>query len=352
LAVIGDSQAVVTAGLASHCGGQTVLLSPGPGRTGPSLRLEGLYSGPIQVRVIERPTADVYIAVSTSAGLEALLAEYRELLAGRVLLLAPGGFGGAIRAHRWFRRWGVKPPVIAEATGFPAIGEGEGTITLRGIKRNLPIAGLDHADTDEVLTAVRDHLPDVVAADLATTSMSNTNHLLHPVLMLLNAERVRRGEQFRLFREGLPAELEPMLAAADAERLAVVERIGGEPVSITNWLLNFYRDQGMTGTTITECLTSFPGFAGVQAPTTLEHRYLLDDVPHGIAGYQAVARQIGVATPELDSLISATERLLGRSLQADSSLVRPLLDAASAAGPAADRSLAGAGTTQSPKGKS
>jgi hypothetical protein len=330
LAVIGDSQAVAVAGLASRCGGQTVLLSRGPGRSRGAVRLEGLYAGQIEVRVIDRPTADVYVAVTTSAGLESMVADHRELLAGRVLLVAPGGFGAVIRVRRLFERWGVEPPVVAETTGFPAIGEGEGTITLRGVKRSLPIAGIDHAATDEVLTAIRAHLPDLVPSDLATTSLSNTNHLLHPVITLLNADRIARGEQFPLFVDGLLPELDSLVAAADAERLELVDRLGGEALSITNWMLRFYADQGMTGTTISECLQSFPGFAAVPAPSSLWHRYLLDDVPHGLAGYLAVAEQLGVAVPQLTSLITTAEHRLGQTLRAESSVVHPFLDAVSA----------------------
>ena len=330
LAVIGDSRAVAVAGLASRCSGQAVLLSRGPGRTRGAVRLEGLYAGSIEVRVIDRPTADVYVAVTTSADLESMLADHRELLAGRVLLVAPGGFGAVIRVRQLFERWGVEPPVVAEATGFPAIGEGEGTITLRGVKRCLPFAGIDHAATDEVLTAVRNHLPDLVPSDLATTSLSNTNHLLHPLITLLNADRIARGESFALFRDGLLPELDSRLAAADAERLELVDRLGGEALSITNWMLRFYGDQGMTGTTVTECLDSFDGFSAVPAPSSLRHRYLLDDVPNGVAGYVAVAGQLGVAVPHLTSLITTAEDRLGQALRIESSVVRPFLDAVSA----------------------
>jgi hypothetical protein len=73
LAVIGDRRAVAVAGLASLCSGQTVLLSRGPGRSRGAGRLEGPYSGTIEVAVIDRPTADVYIAVTTGAGLDTAL---------------------------------------------------------------------------------------------------------------------------------------------------------------------------------------------------------------------------------------------------------------------------------------
>jgi hypothetical protein len=148
--VIGDSQAVVVAGLASHCSGRTVLLGPGPGRTRGAVRIEGLSSGPVDVCVVDRPTADVYVAVTTSGRLESLLAEHRQLLAGRVLLVAPGGFGAVVRVRRLFEQWGVEPPVVAEATGFPALGGGEGTVALRGIKRSMPMAGIDAADARRV----------------------------------------------------------------------------------------------------------------------------------------------------------------------------------------------------------
>lgn len=332
LAVIGDSQAVVAAGLASHCSGRTVLIGPGPGRTRGAVRIAGLSSGPIDVCVVDRPTADVYVAVTTSGGLESLLGEHRELLAGRVLLVAPGGFGAVVRVRRLFEQWGVEPPVVAEATGFPALGGGEGTVALRGIKRSMPLAGIDRAATEEVHRALRGYLPDLVPSDLATTSLSNTNHLLHPVITLLNADRVIGGEAFLLYRDGRLPELAARLEAADAERVALVESLGGEPLSITDWLLRFYGDQGMTGRTIGECLASFPGFGDVPAPPSPEYRYLTDDVPYGLAGYAAVAERLGIDVPRINSVITAAEELLGRPLRAEiSSVVDPFLEAAAPA---------------------
>ncbi|MFC7618966.1 NAD/NADP octopine/nopaline dehydrogenase family protein [Microlunatus sp. GCM10028923] len=332
LAVIGDSQAVVVAGLASHCSGRTVLLGPGPGRTRGAVRIEGLSSGPIDVCVIDRPTADVYVAVTTSGRLESLLSEHRQLLAGRVLLLAPGGFGAVVRVRRLFEEWGVAPPVVAEATGFPALGGGEGTVALRGIKRSMPMAGIDAEATDEVHRALSGYLPDLVSSDLATTSLSNTNHLLHPVITLLNADRIVDGEAFLLYRDGRLADLVARLEAADAERLALVEELGGESLSITEWLLRFYADQGMTGSTIDECLASFPGFSDVPSPPSPDYRYLTDDVPYGLAGYAAVAERLGIDVPRINSVITAAEDLLGRPLRAEiSSVVDPFLEAAAPA---------------------
>lgn len=330
LAVIGDRRAVAVAGLASLCSGQTVLLSRGPGRSRGAGRLEGPYSGTIEVAVIDRPTADIYVAVTTGAGLDTLLADHRELLAGRVLLVAPGGFGAVVRVRQLFRRWGVEPPVVAEAPGCPAIGEGDGTIMVRGIARELPVAGIDRFATDQVLAAVGSHLPDLVAGDLATTSLSDPDHVLHPMITLLNADRIGRGEEFAFYRDGPRPELDDQVAALDAERLELVRRLGGEPLSITDRLLRSYADQGMAGSTITECLAGFPGFATEPAPLSLWHRYLLDDVPYGLAGQLAVADELGVDAPRLRSLITTAEHRIGQPLRAEPPIVHAFLDAVSA----------------------
>lgn len=333
LALIGDRQALPVAGYASHHSGQQVLVSCSGVPSGAGFdRIEGLVTGAIDVRTQDVVEADQYVAVATSQTLESLLHTHRHALAGRQLLIAPGGFGGALRARDWFRQRGLPAPEIAEATGFPVMGSGdEGVITIRGIKRSLPIAGLDQPATESMLATLKGLLPDLVGSDLVTTSLSNTNHMIHPAIVLFNATRIANGERFRFYREGIIPDANASLEALDSERRTLLDRLGGDTLSLTDWMLRFYADQGMQGERIIELLQTFEPFATTEAPTSLNYRYWTDDVTYGIAAYHALATRLDIPTPHLQAVITLAETMLGQPLQTPDDLVDQFLAYASPA---------------------
>ena len=340
LAVLGDSQATAAAGLAAAETGETVRLAltpTGSGHTATSghTGVAGIRTGAIDVVADPAPTADAFLVVSTHLGLRAVIETHRERLAGRQVLLAPGGFAGVLRVARWFDEWDLPRPILGEATGFPVMGSGaEGLITVTGTKDRLPLAGVDEVASKELLTGFQPYFPNLVASDLVTTSLSNTNHMVHPAISLLNGVRIARGEGFTFYREGLTPELSRVLEAADAERVAVVRALGGEPLTVLDWMLRFYGHQGMQGDTIVDCLLSYAPFDTSPAPTTLDYRYFTDDVPYGTGAHAALAAALGRPAPILTAVNTLAATFLGESLDTPAELVEEFLTLTRGAHPA------------------
>lgn len=325
LAVLGDPQATAAAGLAAAETGETVALAlttPTPGHTA----VAGIRTGPVDVVADPTPSADAFLVVSTHLGLRAVIEAHRDQLAGRQVLLAPGGFGGILRVARWFDEWDIPRPTLGEATGFPVMGSGaDGLITVTGTKDQLPLAGPDEVATKELLTTFQPYFANLVASDLVTTSLSNTNHMVHPAISLLNGVRIAQGNRFTFYREGLTLELNRVLEAADAERVAVVRALGGETLTVREWMLRFYGNQGMQGDTIVECLLSYPPFDTSPAPTTLDYRYFTDDVPYGTGAHAALATALDLPAPTLTAVNTLAATFLGQPLDTPAPLVEEFL---------------------------
>lgn len=302
LLVIGAPQALATAVLAAATSGERVhVLAEGAPTPLPAhadrdgARTEIDLVGSVQ-------DADIHacVIVAEARTLPALVTAHRTLLAGLPVLLAPGGLAGALRVSAW-----EESLLVAETTGFPASGAVEGsTFLLRGLKQGMPFAAADHLLTDSLLKEFRRYLPALVASELRTTSMCNTNHIIHPPITLMNAARIDSAAPFTLYRDGVSPSLEHLLVAVDEERRAVCRAIGADDRSGREWLLAFYRESGMHGENLVDCLTSYPSFADVAGPTTLDYRYLADDVPHGVAQWAAIGHRLGVPTPAIDQLLA------------------------------------------------
>lgn len=318
LSILGSAQAIPAAVYASTNTGQDIgILTPAlHAEELPHLEFENVTK-PVHLRHGLIEGSELFVVVADSATLKELLHEHKTELAGKSLLLAPGGFGGSLRVRAWFEEWGLTAPRIAEVTGFIAGGRramGQ-PFRLGAAKRDLPFASPTDQMTSEMLSDYLPYFPNLVASNLVTTSLSNTNHMIHPGVVLLNAVRIENGESFRFYREGLSQGAVDLLQAIDSERLEIVAALGGEPLSLMDWMLRYYGDQGMQGDTLLECLQTFPSFANSPSPPSLKYRYLEDDVWFGVAQYLELARHVGTPTTHLHSVI-AMASILSRNAKA------------------------------------
>jgi hypothetical protein len=73
----------------------------------------------------------------------------------------------------------------------------------------------------------------------------------------------------------------------------------------------------MIGRDVGELMHTFPAFARSKSPDRLTHRYLAEDVAHGLAPVEAVGAAVGVQTPVLSAVVTAASCLLDTDLRAN-----------------------------------
>src|SRR5690606_5358297 len=123
------------------------------------------------------------------------------------------------------------------------------------------------------------------------------------------------GGDWSFDHEGFTPSVGRVTEAVDAERLAVVKQLGLEPVSLLEWYLRFYGDQGVKGNSLYEVTHTSPIWGPARAPDSLEHRYLTEDLPYGLAPIAELGAQLGVAMPVTNSVITLASAALGRDLR-------------------------------------
>ena len=71
--------------------------------------------------------------------------------------------------------------------------------------------------------------------------MANLGAILHPVITLLNADRIQGGDSFDFYCRGRHARRgRHVLAAADAERLRIARAYGVPACSLRDWIARAY----------------------------------------------------------------------------------------------------------------
>jgi opine dehydrogenase len=254
----------------------------------------------------------VLVAVPASGHVDVAHSAAAHLRDGQTVLLLPGRTGGALEFRAALREVGCRARILlGEANTFPIAARttGPAQAVIFGAKSEFLAAALPAARNGELLDACRPILPAMVPCrSVLHTGLANVGAILHPVIMLANVERIRRGDRFDFYTEGVTTPVAALLADADAERLRIARAFGVKVDSLTAWIGTAY---GHHADTVLAAVGGNPAYAGIQAPTTLEHRYLLEDVPTGLIPLVELGGAAGLQLPVLSGLVDGARAALG-----------------------------------------
>ncbi len=259
----------------------------------------------------------VIMIVTTATGHRSLAQKMAPYLRdGQVVLLNPGRTFGALEFRHVIRTSGCAADVIfAEANTLVYVSRVlvPGTAIIKAVKKQVSVSALCADDTSGLLDRLGGAFPQFVPArSFLETSLGNIGAMFHPAIALLNKDRILRELPFDFYTEGVTREAARYLEQIDSERVAVSIALGVHSLSATQWLSSRY---GLELADIYTMLRSNPNYRSVKAPTTLDHRYLWEDVPMGLVPISDVADAVGVATPAIDRLIDEASGILGRDFR-------------------------------------
>ncbi len=173
-----------------------------------------------------------------------------------------------------------------------------------------------------MVKALNKALPEyITAASVIETSFNNMGAVFHPSITILNASRIESTlGNFQFYIEGVTQSVARILEAVDKERVKVAHKLKCKNVySAIDWLSMAY---GVVEDNIFDAMHSNPGYVGIMAPRTTNHRYITEDIPMSLVPISEFARFLKVDTPAIDSLINIANvifkkdfRKTGRNLQ-------------------------------------
>ena len=114
-----------------------------------------------------------------------------------------------------------------------------------------------------------------LAENIIKTGLQNANPIIHPSVMLSNLTRVEQQERWEFYRDGVTKGVGRIIRALDLERIEIGRRFG---VVIEPDPELGFRQGYMADTSYDDGYSLAPGFSGILAPTTVEHRYFDEDV--------------------------------------------------------------------------
>lgn len=247
----------------------------------------------------------IMVVVPSSAHADIARAAAPYLKDGQIILLHPGRTCGAIEFDTVLRQAGCTAQVIlAEAETFIYASRSDGPAQARifRIKEAVPLAALPARHTKTVLTAIHDVYPQFIDGhNVLHTGLNNMGAIFHPALTLLNAGRIESTHgDFEFYIDGVTPSVARVLEVLDRERVTVASSLGIRARTAMEWLALAYN---VAGEDLNEAIHNQSGYYGIKAPSTLNHRYIFEDVPMSLVPIADLGRRYGVSVNGMDSII-------------------------------------------------
>jgi opine dehydrogenase len=236
---------------------------------------------------------------AAAAALAHALADYQ------LVLVLPGCTGGALEVAAVLRPAG-RGPLVAEVDAFPyaCAKTGPASCSVAAVKARFRVAAVPAGDSAAALERLAPLFPQAVAAaSVLDTSLSNMNAVLHVPGMLTNLGRVESPDGFDFYGAGVTPSVARLIDAYDAERVQLAVALGASVPTLPEWVSAAYGVEA-AGTYEMLQLLHRDVYGASPAPSSLGHRYLTEDVPCGAVPVASLSRQLGLAAPAHEALVS------------------------------------------------
>ena len=231
-----------------------------------------------------------------------------------IIVLNPGRTFGAIEFAEELMLCGVKKlPVIAETQTilYTCRKINEDTANIIAFKTEVEIATLHRYEQD----VLKSRMPGCISKyfkyvdSVMITSLSNIGMILHCAPMLMNIGWIESKKvDFKYYYDGISETIALFCEIIDKERLKVAKKCGYEVDSIVDWLRKTYR---IDGDSLYDCLQNNEAYRHIDAPKSLNNRYIFEDIPNGLVPIEALGKDQNVDVRNISSLIDIGNSVTG-----------------------------------------
>jgi opine dehydrogenase len=233
---------------------------------------------------------------------------------GQIVFLNPGHTGGSLHVASLLRALNRKIKICETVTlTYICRSIAPGTVEIYRRTTNLRCAAFPGKFTADLVREMARLYPSIVPAEnVLETGLSNINAIMHPAGMIGNAARIRTGDaDFYFYRDGITPAIASMIDAVDGERLKIVERLGLSPRTFVElfYQAGLTTESARASGSVYEAIRESAPNRTIKSPTTLDHRYIHEDVAYGLVPISEMGRFAGVETRAIDGLITLASEL-------------------------------------------
>lgn len=264
--------------------------------------------------------ADILFLVVPSFGQVPILKDILPFLRkGMRLLFIPGNFG-TLEAAALLREKGLSVGLSETDTlPYACRANSPGHVHVWGVKTGVSFASFPSKETPGELEKIQSVFPFKLnpLSNVLESGLSNMNLVVHCAAVLLNAGRIEATQgDFRFYTDGITPSVGKLQELVDAERVQVGKALGLDLPDAREWVRRAY---SLKGDSLYELLSKNPAYAnhGPDAPKSINHRYVTEDVPNLLVPLMELARACILETPITRSVVTILSALLEKDFARD-----------------------------------
>ena len=276
------------------------------------IHCSGIVNGDARISKASTNMADVvadFVMVTTpSSAHKDIAKELAQFVTpDMIVVLNPGRTFGAIEFAEELKKAGVKKlPHIAETQTivYTCRKTGANSTSILALKHDVEIAAINGSDINYIMARMPECLKPYfeVVDSVGRTSLSNIGMILHCAPVMMNVGWIETEKvDFKYYYDGISHSVAHLLEKIDAERQAVAKAGGFEVESLKEWLERTYL---VSGDSLYECIRNNEAYREIDAPPTINTRYIFEDVPNGLVPVEAMGEELGVPTPNITTIIN------------------------------------------------
>lgn len=265
------------------------------------VKCNGVIEGEFQINNVSTNIDDVLcdvIFVTTPATGHKPIAQVlaKKVCSDNTIIITPGRTFGIIEFTEELKRNGCESlPKIAETQTilYTCRKSSDDSVNLYALKDKMLISSVNNKDLDYILSVVpKCYSEYLIKADsFIQTSLGNVGMLLHCAPVLMNVGWIESKNDFSYYKEGISPTVAHIVEKLDKERLEVATKLGFNVESVTDWMRRIYNCDGKD---LFEVIQNNNKYNNITAPTTLNYRYLDEDIPFGLVPLESIAKKLNI----------------------------------------------------------
>lgn len=281
---------------------------------------EGIVNGEVPIYCV---TDDIDVAlenpdiilITTPANSHKELAELigKNIQKSTVIVLNPGRTFGALEFSHIYSKFNNQyEQIIAETQTiiYTCRKTDEDSVNIIAFKDDVLISSIGINSNESII----DYLPECInkyfleAESMIETSIGNVGMILHCAPLLLNSGWTESDSNiYKYYYDGITPTIGNLIERIDLERVSVSESLGHKVESTKEWLIRTYH---VKGNNLYECIQNNEAYKTIDAPTSLKHRYIFEDVPCGLVPLEAIGIKLGLDMSCTTLIIDLASKLM------------------------------------------
>lgn len=199
-----------------------------------------------------------------------------------------------------------------------------GVVDVKRMKKNVSLACINEDDTLKIISLLKSIYPQLTPAEnVLETSLNNFNPILHSPTTIFNAGRIDFGDDFFFYAQGAPPRCVRYIQSVDDERMKIGKALGVKMTNLRELLNKFYERQDKT---LYDFIHLNPAYQREKGPTSLDDRYLTEEIPFGLVPIAKLGERLKIKTPYIDALINVASLLMERDFSSESINIATLVE--------------------------